>query len=252
MTNTLGFILTVVYIFAIIGLGEGLRRWRGYGSDFTRKVVHIGVGMVMWLLPSLFTSPWPFALAAGGFMLVNLLDWRFGFFAAMASTDRQNLGTVYFPFATLIAAWLFWERPNLMIAAIMPLTWGDGLAPVIGRRFGKRSYTVFGHTRTIEGSLAFFMAASVSVWLALWLGPGPAVIPTSIALALALGVAGFTALVEAVTPYGLDNLTVTGQLSRSSGWSSDPLDSHPAARSSAPTTHPIYRSILCGPNFLVL
>ncbi|MFQ5617222.1 MAG: phosphatidate cytidylyltransferase, partial [Anaerolineales bacterium] len=70
MTNTLGFIITVVYIFTLIGAAEGLRHWRGYGSDFTRKVVHIGVGMILWVLPWLFTSPWPFVAACAGFMVI--------------------------------------------------------------------------------------------------------------------------------------------------------------------------------------
>ena len=64
MTNTLGLILCFTYIFAMIGLAEGLRRWRGYGSSFTRKVIHIGVGMMSWFIPFLFTSPWPFVAAA--------------------------------------------------------------------------------------------------------------------------------------------------------------------------------------------
>ena len=54
MTNTLGFILCLVYVFGIIGISELLRRWRGYGSAFTRKVIHIGVGMLSWAVPWLF------------------------------------------------------------------------------------------------------------------------------------------------------------------------------------------------------
>ena len=46
MNNTVGFIVCLAYIFGIIGLAEGLRRWRSYGSGFTRKVIHIGVGML--------------------------------------------------------------------------------------------------------------------------------------------------------------------------------------------------------------
>ena len=39
MTNTLGLILCFTYIFAMIGLAEGLRRWRGYGSSLS--LIHI-------------------------------------------------------------------------------------------------------------------------------------------------------------------------------------------------------------------
>jgi len=133
MTNWLGFAISLVYIFSLIGLAEFLRRRKGYSSDFTRKVIHIGVGMLTWAVPFLFKQPWPFIVACLGFVVLNLLDWRFGFFAAMASSSRSNLGTVYFPLAAGIVAYIFWDTPPLMVAALMPLTWGDGLAPVIGK-----------------------------------------------------------------------------------------------------------------------
>ncbi|MCA9945962.1 MAG: DUF3679 domain-containing protein, partial [Anaerolineales bacterium] len=46
MNNWLGLIICFVYVFGMIGAAEGLRRWRGYSSGFTRKVIHVGVGMM--------------------------------------------------------------------------------------------------------------------------------------------------------------------------------------------------------------
>ena len=142
MNNWLGLVICFVYVFSIIGAAEGLRRWRGFPSGFTRKVIHVGVGMMSWGLHFLFDTPWFFVIACAAFMVINLLDWRYGFFAAMASSDRSNLGTVYFPFAAAIVALLFWEQPPLMVAALMPLTWGDGMAPVVGKAYGRRLYAL--------------------------------------------------------------------------------------------------------------
>jgi phytol kinase len=210
MNNTLGFFLCVGYVFAIIGVAELLRRAFGYGTNFTRKVIHIGVGMMSWFLPFLFDNPWPFVVAAAFFSVVNLLDWRFGFFSAMSSSDRSNLGTVYFPLAAAAVAVIFWDQPPLMVAALMPLTWGDGIASVIGRTFGKSAYTVFGHTRTLQGSAGFFFAGLLFTWLALWLIPGPPTIDAWTALGPAVAIMGSTTLIEAVSIWGLDNITITG------------------------------------------
>ena len=76
MNDWLGFFISLVYIFGLIGLAELLRRRRGYGSGFTRKVIHIGVGMLAWALPFLFDEPWLFIVACVAFMVINLLDWR--------------------------------------------------------------------------------------------------------------------------------------------------------------------------------
>jgi phytol kinase len=210
MNNWLGLLIAFVYIFATLAIGEGLRRRQGYSSDFTRKVIHIGVGMLSWALPFLFDNPWPFVFAAAAFMVINFLDWRYGFFAAMASGDRSNLGTVYFPLAAALVALIFWDRPPLMVAALMPLTWGDGLAPVFGRAYGRNhTYTIFGHTRSLQGSAAFFLMGSLFTWLALWLLDGPPVLTPLEALLPALVINGAAALAEAFSGWGLDNLTVT-------------------------------------------
>jgi phytol kinase len=209
MSNTLGIIICFVYVFAMIGLAEGLRRWRGYGSGFTRKVIHIGVGMMSWFIPFLFTSPWPFVFACVAFMVINLIDWRYGLIGSMQSKHRSNLGTVYFPFAAAVVALVFWEQPPLMVAALMPLTWGDGMAPVIGAAYGRRFYHVHTSTRTIEGSLAFFVAGFIFTWLALWVMPGSPEISPVDAVFPALVIMAVTTLIEAVSIWGLDNLAVT-------------------------------------------
>ena len=207
--NLIGIIIATLYIFIIIGLAELLRKWRGYSSNFTRKVIHIGVGMMSWALIFVFTSPWPFIIMCMLFAVLLYLDFRFGFFPAMASKDKNNMGTVYFPIAAAATVFVFWDQPPLMVAALMPLTWGDGLAPVVGRAYGKRPYYIKNHKRTVEGSLGFFVFGFVFTWLALWLMPGlPEVAPVA-AILPASTVMVLTTMVEAVSLWGIDNLTIT-------------------------------------------
>lgn len=209
MTNTLGFILCLAYILTILGVAELLRRRRGYDSGFTRKVIHIGVGMMIWLVPFLFTTPWPFVVACVMFMIINLIDWRYGLIGSMQSRHRSNLGTVYFPLAAAVVALIFWDTPPLMVAALMPLTWGDGIAPVIGAAYGRRVYRVHTSTRTVEGSAGFFVAGFVFTWLALWVMPGTPEISPVGAILPALVIMAVTTVIEAFSIWGLDNLTVT-------------------------------------------
>lgn len=209
MNNWFGIGLASLYVFAVIGLAEGLRIWRGWGAEFTRKVVHIGVGMLIWLVPLLFDDWRPFVYTCFLFAGLTFLDNRFRFFKAMASKDDAgNLGTFYFPLAAAAVVWYFWGQPGLLVGAIMPLTWGDGMAEVIGRRYGRRRYTIFNHTRSLEGSAAFVGFGALTTMLALLVYQAPAV-ALGPALAAALVVALAAAVVEAVTISGLDNLTVT-------------------------------------------
>ena len=80
---------------------------------------------------------------------------------------------------------------------------------VIGKKFGKHAYVIQGTSRSLEGSFGFFFAALFATWLALWIIPGSPEITPVEAFLPALIVAFFTAVVEAITIWGLDNLTVT-------------------------------------------
>jgi len=208
--NLLGIIICTVYIFSIIGLAELLRRRRGYTSGFTRKVIHIGVGMMTWGLVYIFTSPWPFIGTCLVFTFLLYLDYKYELVPAMASSDKSNKGTIYFPLAAAAGVLVFWEQPALMVASLMPLTWGDGLAPVVGKAYGRRAYFVASHMRTVEGSAGFFVFGMLFTWLALWVMPGLPDITPAGAILPALIVMAVTTLIEAVSIWGLDNLAVTG------------------------------------------
>jgi len=202
MSPWLSLLISFTYVFAVLGLAEGLRRQRNYSSDFTRKVIHISVGMYSVLTVFLFER-WEWAIIPPAtFIVINFLDFKYGVMQAMTSSDRSNLGTVYFPLSFVIIIWLFWDRPGLLVASLMPLTWGDALAAVMGKRYGQRHYTVLGSTRSLEGSLTMFALSALGAGLAL------ALFGEANPWVAALGTAVGAALVEAVSPWGLDNLTI--------------------------------------------
>jgi dolichol kinase len=202
MSPWFALLISFVYVIAMLGLAEGLRRWKAYSADFTRKFIHISVGMYSILAVLLFEQREWAIIPPAAFIVINFLDWKFGVLQAMTSSDRSNLGTVYFPIAFVTIIWVFWEQPGLLVASLMPLTWGDALAAVIGRRYGRRSYTVLGSTRTMEGSSALMLLSLVATGVAL------ALFGVDNAVGLALIVSVGATLVEAVSPWGTDNLTI--------------------------------------------
>jgi len=204
-SDWLALIISYVYVFAVIGVGEGLRKWRGYSTEFTRKLIHVAVGMWAFGTVLLFQH-WYFAIIPPlSFVVLNYISHRGEIFRSVETGEKGNLGTVYFPISFAIIICLFWERPNLLVASLMPMTWGDALAAILGRRYGQRKYSFLGTTRSVEGSLAMFIFGWLSVFLALLLMP-PLGWQTSLLYSLAVAV--FATLVEALSPWHIDNLTV--------------------------------------------
>jgi phytol kinase len=203
--DVVALLASFAYVFAMIGAAEGLRKWRSYSVDFTRKFIHIAVGMWAYGTVLLFENRVFAIIPPLSFVAINAFSYWRGTFKAMETGEKGNLGTVYFPFAFAALIWVFWGRPHLIVAGLMPMTWGDALAAVIGRRIGRRRYTVLGSTRSVEGSMTMFLASWVATSIALLLlGTGD---PRAALLVSAVTAFG-AAIVEAVSPWGIDNLTV--------------------------------------------
>jgi len=209
MTNALAIVISFIYVFAAIGIAEGLRKAFKWPAEFTRKFIHIAVGMWSVGTALLFTNKWFAIIPPLSFVALNYISYRRNTFTAMESADKSNLGTVYFPLAFAIIILLTFDVSKaLMVAALMPLTWGDSFAAIIGKRWGRHTYRVAGSTRSIEGSIAMFAFSFASVFIVLLLmaqlnGAG---VPWAFVFALVTAAAA--TLVESISLRGLDNLII--------------------------------------------
>ena len=205
--DTIALIASFIYVFAMIGIAEGLRKWRGYSVDFTRKFIHIAVGMWAYGTVLLFERRIFAIIPPLAFVAINAFSYWQGTFKAMETGEKGQLGTIYFPLSFAAIIWLLWGQPHLVVVSLMPMTWGDALAAVIGRRVGKRLFSVAGSTRSLEGSGVMFLASWVATLVPLLL-----LAPASLSVGMAVVTAAVTALgatiVEAISPWGIDNLTV--------------------------------------------
>lgn len=217
--DLIGLILSYIYAFGLLLIVEGIGKRLKWPIFITRKLIHIGAGMWIWGILYFFDHwTWgsvPFAT----FIVLNYIFYRQQTFKAM-DEDSETLGTVYFATSITLMFALLWrtggapDRVPVAAAAVMTMTWGDGLASLVGKRWGRRPYTVFGHTRTWEGSSAMALSAFLSIGLTLWLLSDSALSPHSVSIGLAralwLALVGslVATLAESVSPAGTDNLSV--------------------------------------------
>jgi len=203
--------VSYAYVFAVILIGELVRRTGKGTQEFTRKFIHVGVGM--WVVGTvLLFETWYYALIPPAtFVLINAASYALGAIKAMESEEKGNMGTIYFPIAFGALIYYFWSQPVLMVASLMPMTWGDAMGAILGRRYGHYRYCVGGSTRSLEGSLAMLFWSWLTTALALFAMPylvGKPPINWLLALVLGAAVALVCTLVEALSPWGIDNLTV--------------------------------------------
>ena len=91
------------------------------------------------------------------FVLLLFLTKRKNFFPSIHQVGGGNIGAPLFPLGLLVCAIIFWEiNPLIFQGAVLIVGLSDGLAGILGQRFGKHSYYITGY-KTIEGSLLFFL-----------------------------------------------------------------------------------------------
>jgi len=215
----IGLVLSYLYAFGMLLAVEALGRRARWPQYLTRKVVHIGAGLWIWGVLACFDS-WRYGVIPfATFIVLNAIFYRYQIFKTMDAADSSP-GTIYFALSITVLFVLLWrtdgsvDRVPLAAAAVMAMTWGDGLASIVGTRWGRHPYTVFGHTRTWEGTATMAVGAGVALYLTLTLLPGSALSPASVVwtqpqvLALTLLGTAVATLAEGVSPAGTDNLSV--------------------------------------------
>ncbi len=191
MNLTLGFVLAIL---GLVALTEGLSRMGTIPSWGGRKLLHMGVGMLV-LLYARAGHTGTLAWLAAGFALLNLIE-RMLHLTHISRSEETSWGTVLFPLSVIWMARFHPEDPAFTYALAV-MFFADPLAAFIGRirplvRLGPKS---------LGGSLAFFL---VALGLSLPFFP----LPQGILLAL-LGT-----LVEGVSDRGLDNFLLPVLLAR--------------------------------------
>ncbi len=209
--NLIALLLSFGFLLGTLLVAELSHRLWGASRFFCRKLVLISIGMWSVATVRIFTS-WKWGLVPPLTMAaLYYASYRYDLFQAIEDEERVNLGLVFFPLSIALLLGWFW-RPGspddagyIAVAALMATTWGDTAAALVGRHFGTRRYRFSGHPRTMEGTLALFLAASAVIAPVLAIG-GRMDWHQSVAFALIAGTVA--ASVEIVSVYGSDNLTV--------------------------------------------
>ena len=195
-----------VWLGFIVLLAESLHRYTATDPEKVRKVVHIGTGNVI-LFAWWFNLPaWLGITASILASAVALISYKFPILPGINSVGRQSFGTFFYALSIGILVGWFWylHQPQYAAIGILVMTWGDGLAALIGQRFGKHPYMVWDSKKSWEGSIAMAVVSYVITSLILFGVEGNIWQTWVVSLAVALAATGL----ESFSKLGIDNFTV--------------------------------------------
>ena len=205
-SDLVGVAAVYIYVSALIVFTEKVFSKR-YPVQ-SRKFLHIMTGNIAFILPLFVTREIMAFVAAGPFILFTFLMSPYSPIKSMrgkTSEAGHGLGLVYYAITWTILAYAFFDHREIIAMGILAMSYGDGLASLIGIKYGKRKYCVFKDIKSYVGSIAMFVCTFLLLVIALLFYAVP--VTTRVVVYL-LCMTGVATVVEGITPLGLDNLSV--------------------------------------------
>lgn len=208
----------MVWAYACLYFAGWLKRNKGLKTGYTRKIFHFLIFMSAAGIDLLWGLPGVFLLGASTSLVILYALIRGNghlLYEAMAREKDAPYRTYYIIapyFATLVGG----LTSNLLFGHAAFLGYlvtgiGDAIGEPMGVRFGRHVYRVPSLSkvksfRSLEGSVAVFLATALMIILGIILSPQFIWNPT---LAWKIPLLALTcAIVEAVSPHGWDNATL--------------------------------------------
>jgi len=198
---------------------------RGWISGaLSRKIIHIGTGPIFVICWLLFTdAPSARYLAALVPAAITLQFYLVGSgiikdpaaVQSMSRTgDRREIlrGPLYYGIVFVVVTIFYWKETPTGIVALMLMCGGDGLADIVGRRYGRRQIP-WNRGKSMEGSLSVFVGGSLLALMVLAIYISAGIFPASSPLATyvlpVMIIALVATLVESLPFADVDNITVS-------------------------------------------
>jgi phytol kinase len=190
----------------------------------SRKIIHIGTGPIFILCWNLFSeassAPYlaalvPLSITLQFFLVgIGVMQDPAAVQAMTRHGDPREIlrGPLYYGLVFVLCTVLFWRHSPVGILALMLMCGGDGLADVVGRRWGQRKLP-FGSEKSWAGSAAMLLGGFAFGFGFLALNNAFGSFQPPLDLVSTAGktalIALIGALVEALPVHDVDNITVT-------------------------------------------
>ena len=207
--------VTLLYITIALGIMLLVRKFLTIGDELFRKILHFILLGAYIPLTFAFAEWWMATVFALSLIVVLFPALFFAgkipMFSAFVNERKKGefkSSMVYavgmMAFSTAVCWGLFGDQ-YLVLASIYAWGIGDGLAALVGKRFGKHKITwkLADNKKSVEGSTTMFLCALVSVFAVLCVRGG---IHPLVSFGIALVAATACTISELCTKNGLDTV----------------------------------------------
>lgn len=194
----------------LFGVCEFLYHFAKIKVELTRKLSHTGTGLLTMLFPIVFLNPLSVLIICFSFLILLTISLKFNFLKSINAIERKSYGSILYPI-TVVLVYYFYDYKSggktgeeakafyfYFYLPVLIMAIADPLATLVGKATQWKPYSVFDETKSLSGSIAFFVVALILSFLFLGIENW------SFILLIAL----LSAIVEAISIKGFDNFSI--------------------------------------------
>lgn len=159
-----------------------------FSPDISRRLTHISSGLFSLYLWNTFSSS-IFLVCGVAFLLFISVSYYKRLLWSVHGVKRVTYGEICFPLGILLAFLISWAKPEVFVPSIMVLTFADAAAGIVADLRQKQRPSKL-------GSIVFFVITVLILAACMQSVP------------MAIVIAYVVTIVEKLSPYGVDNVTI--------------------------------------------
>ena len=158
------FAVILLYLFLIFSVSVVFKKFNDDSKEIVRKIIHIGIGPLIPIAQFLKIDQNSALIFTGIVAFIVLINYTYKLFPTIEDVERKSYGTIFYCLSLFILIWLFWDKnPYALIAGFFIMSFGDGLAGLIGKSFNSKSWIIFKQKKSFLGTLTMFLTSLIIV-----------------------------------------------------------------------------------------
>ena len=158
------FAIILLYLLLIFLISIIFKKFNKDSNEVVRKIIHIGIGPLIPIAQFLKINQNSALIFTGIVLLMVLINYTYKLFPTIEDVERKSFGTLFYCISLFILIYLFWDKdPYALVTGFFIMTFGDGLAGLIGKSFKSKSWILFNQKKSLFGTMTMFFTSLIVV-----------------------------------------------------------------------------------------
>ena len=156
------FTIVLLYLFSIFLISIVFKKFNENSKEIIRKIIHIGIGPLVPIAQFLKIDQNSALIFTGIVSFIVLINYTYKLFPTIEDVERKSYGTLFYCLSLFILIYLFWNKDQYaLITGFFIMTFGDGLAGLIGKSFNSKNWIFFKQKKSLFGTLTMFFTSLI-------------------------------------------------------------------------------------------